>query len=541
MRRWLRGLGALLALALAYCPGAQAAVPSFAELEAAQARIARVIVRPLDIFDTEDPRESNPLFRLANALHVTTRRAVIERSLLFRAGDRVQVRLIEETERLLRNARFLYDVSIRPVAVNEQGEVDIEVLTRDTWSLDPGLSFGRSGGANTSSLSLHEYNLLGTGFNVSVGRSNTVDRSGTEFQVGTERLGGSWTALSLAHAQNEDGQRSAVRLVRPFYALDSRWAAGFSASRDDRIDSIYQAGEPVQRYRRQEDRAEVFGGLSEGLVDGWVERWSVGLLAERDGYAVEPGEVPPAQLAPNETRVGPFVRWERIEDQVDTVRNLMQIGRPEYLPMGWRWTGQLGAALTGMGATREALLYAGRVSRGLVPAPGQRLMLAGSVEGRLTDAGIERQKLSATGQWFKPWSEGTVTYVGAAADLLTQPGPLDMLTLGGDNGLRGYPLRYQNGTQRALFSVEQRFYTDFFPFRLFRVGAAGFADVGRAWGGIHAGPTSERWLADVGVGLRIFSVRSAFNNALHIDLAMPVNPDAGVKRVQLLVKTRLSF
>ena len=32
--------------------------------------------------------------------------------------------------------------------------------------------------------------------------------------------------------------------------------------------------------------------------------------------------------------------------------------------------------------------------------------------------------------------------------------------LGGDTGLRGYPLRYQNGNQRALFTVEERLYTN---------------------------------------------------------------------------------
>ena len=58
-------------------------------------------------------------------------------------------RLIEETERLLRNSRYLYEVKVRAVAYHE-GVVDIEVQTLDTWTLDPGLSVGRSGGASSS-------------------------------------------------------------------------------------------------------------------------------------------------------------------------------------------------------------------------------------------------------------------------------------------------------------------------------------------------------------------------------------------------------
>ena len=52
----------------------------------------------------------------------------------------------------------------------------------------------------------------------------------------------------------------------------------------------------------------------------------------------------------------------------------------------------------------------------------------------------------------------------------------DQLLLGGDNGLRGYPLRYQSGDRRALFTIEERAYTDWYPFRLVRVGGAVFYD-----------------------------------------------------------------
>lgn len=515
-------------------------LPSFAQLEAAGARIGSIAVRALDVFDTDDPRESNWLFRTANSLHIATRPGVIRRALLFRPGDPVSVRLIEETERLLRGARFLYDVSIRPLAVND-GVVDIEVVTRDSWTLDPGLSAGRSGGANSSSLSLREYNLFGTGVGIGFGRVNTVDRSGNEFQIGADRVLGTWASVGYLRASNDDGRREALRLVRPFYALDARWAAGVVASRDERIDPVYRGGEVVSRHRREEDRAEVFGGWSTGRVDGWVQRWSTGVSASRDAYALAPGFVAPPVLAPDETLVSPFVRWEVIEDRFVTVQNLQQIGRPEFIAMGWQSTLQLGWAASALGSSRDALLYQAKVSRGFEPAPRHTLLASGAIEGRWTDEGIARQRLGGAAQWFVPVAPRWVFYLGASGDTLTRPGPLEMLTLGGDNGLRGYPLRYQTGIHRALLSAEQRYYTDYYPFRLFRVGAAAFADLGRAWGGPNAGPSSERWLADVGIGVRIFSVRSAFSNALHVDVAFPVDGDASTKKVQFLVKTRVSF
>jgi len=115
------------------------------------------------------------------------------------------------------------------------------------------------------------------------------------------------------------------------------------------------------------------------------------------------------------------------------------------------------------------------------------------------------------------------------------------MLLGGDNGLRGYPLRYQAGNNRALFTLEERVYTDAFVWSLFRVGAAAFVDVGRAWGGPHVNTANPGWLADAGIGLRISNVRFSTQDVLHIDIAFPLHATDDIKRVQLLVKGRTSF
>ena len=113
--------------------------------------------------------------------------------------------------------------------------------------------------------------------------------------------------------------------------------------------------------------------------------------------------------------------------------------------------------------------------------------------------------------------------------------------LGGDNGLRGYPIRYQNGDRRVLLTLEQRFFTDWYPFRLFRIGAAVFFDAGRAWSSNKAANESNRILRDVGFGLRIGSTRSGLGRMTHIDVAFPLDGDNTIKDVQFLIQTRKSF
>src|SRR6266850_4430534 len=205
--------------AMADQPDQQTAIPSFAELEHAGAVVGEIRVDAQDIFDLDDPKESNVFFRIANKLHISTRPGVIRRMLLFKSGEPVSVRLIEETERLLRSNRYLYDVSIRPVAYHD-GVVDIDVKTRDTWSLNPGLSYGRAGGANSTGAGLKEENLLGTGTSLGVSRSSTVDRSGTEFQISQSHAFGGWTSIAYSHATLSDGENQTFNLARPFYALD---------------------------------------------------------------------------------------------------------------------------------------------------------------------------------------------------------------------------------------------------------------------------------------------------------------------------------
>jgi hypothetical protein len=521
-------------------PEAAPNLPTWAELEAAGATFGQVRVVNRDIFDTADPQENYRLFRWANALHIKTRPGVIERTLLFKPGDRVSVALIDETERLLLGNRYLYDVQFKPTAYHD-GKVDIEVLTRDTWSLDLGFRAGRAGGANSSGLQIREYNLLGTGMSMSFSRSNDVDRSSNEFRFANERAFGTLASVAYSHASNSDGGSDAISIVRPFYELDARWTAGVNASKYKRVDALYNAGEVVSQYRHRQEFAEAFGGWSKGLVDGWVQRYSLGLRSQNDVYAPDPGPLAPGQLPSDQKLVGPFARYELIEDHFQKQVNRNLIGRPEFFALGLSSTVQLGLASTALGSSLNAVLYSASISRGFTPAPGQTLITSGQLAGQLADGQVRHQQLGAQSQYYRPQGPRWLLYAAASADLLSRPDTGQALLLGGDNGLRGYPLRYQSGSRRALFTLEERYYTDWYLWRLFHFGAAAFVDVGRAWGGSNINTGNPGWLADAGFGLRIISSRSAFGNVLHLDFAFPLNTTADIHRMQFLVTSKTSF
>ena len=76
-------------------------------------RIDSIEVRQLPIFDEEPGAKHQALYRLADQLHIDTRDSVIESQLLFRTGDLVSQRKIVETERNLRDLRYIREPSVR--------------------------------------------------------------------------------------------------------------------------------------------------------------------------------------------------------------------------------------------------------------------------------------------------------------------------------------------------------------------------------------------------------------------------------------------
>jgi outer membrane protein assembly factor BamA len=541
--RWLGGCAAASCLclpALAQETSAEKPLPTFEELEAEGAVIGDVRIINGNIFDLENPKEDNLLFRLANKLHIRTRPDVIERDLLFRSGDRVSVQKVQESERLLRSNRFLYSVDIR-VASYFEGVADVEVETRDTWTIEPGVRFSRAGGVNSTGLTLKEGNLLGTGTSIAFAESSDVDRRGHEFSFAQDHLFGGWTGIDLTLAHYDDGNRESFRFGQPFYSLDSRWSAGTSALHDDRIDSIYRAGVIAEQYRHREETGEVHAGWSKGLIDGYTRRYSVGLNYQDDRYTADPALPSPAIVPEDQRLIGPYLRYDVIQDNFEKVVNRDKIARPEFFELGFNSSIQIGRALTFLGSSRELWTYTASVSDGVHTARGNDLLGSISVSGQYGDGHGQRELLSVSSRYFVPHAKRALFYVAASADMVRNPLVSDLLLLGGDNGLRGYPLRYQSGEQRALFTIEERVYTDWFPLRLFRVGGAVFYDIGRAWGGPFENTVNPGWLSDVGFGLRILNDRASFGNVLHADVAFPLNTDPTIRSVQFLVKSYANF
>jgi outer membrane protein assembly factor BamA len=526
-------------------------LPSGQELDAQRATIGAIRIANDNVFDTSLAEENNSLFRLANRLHIKSRADVIAQQLLFKSGEPYSDRLLRESERILRRNRYLYDADIVPTAYHD-GIVDLEVRTRDVWTLKPGINLGRSGGENSGGFEIQESNLLGYGKEITIARQTNVDRTANEYRYYDPRLLGSWNRLLVSYSDNSDGRRQELWADHPFYSVDSRWAANSSALDWTRTDARYNLGQIVDEFHHHQELYQLGGGWSYGMHDGWIERLNFGFNYLRDRFAATTTNLSAVELPPDRTLAYPFIGFALLQDNYEERKNQNQIERTEDLYAGSYLQGSLGFAQPSFGANRTAWLWtlAGGTS---IESQTRKhtVVLTSTISGRIEAGEAQNVVGNAIAKYYWRVADRQLFYASLQATATERLDADKQVLLGGDNGLRGYPLRYQDGTTSALLTLEHRVFTNYYPFRLFHLGGAVFFDMGRTWGVGNGSLANTTWpagiepqqglLKDVGFGLRFGSSRSAFGNVLHVDLAFPLDGDPSIKKVQLVVEAKQSF
>jgi hypothetical protein len=543
-------LGAVVtSLAAALVVSAQEPTPAAAggltraALEQAGAKIRAIYVTVDNVFDPTNPDEDKKLYRWANKVHVRTRDSVVEDILLFEPGDSFVARLLDESARALRARGFIAEASVEPGAYDATtNSVDINVRIRDSWSLAMDLKLNRKGGETEWGIGLSDNNLFGTGKTLEVGYESEIDRDQATLGYGDGNVFGSRVRLHALLANASDGDRRELLVERPFFALDTRWSLGGSIHDEQRVDKMYDLGEEIDEFGHDIEAFNFQGGWSRGLIDRHAQRWLFGVSSEEHTFRPTPEVPQPLLLPPNRKLVYPWVGWQWIEDDYREMTELNDMGRTEDVALGLNLSASVGFARRSFDSDRDATLLRVTAAKGWEPGgAGRLLLLEAGASTRREDAGNRDSQVYLSGHYYRRNLEKHLFSVSLSALATDELDPENQVLLGGDTGLRGYPIRYQAGESRTILNVEQRFFTDFYPWRLFRMGYAVFLDAGRVGGrDPRAAPTLGA-LYDVGVGLRLTSPRASGRNVVHVDLAFPLNGDPTIDHVQLVVETKGSF
>jgi hypothetical protein len=241
--------------------------PSVSTLEAAGATIRSIQFDKLPVFDTRQADQDNAIYRLTNRLHIQTRDSAIRSQLLFREGDAISNRLLRETERNLRDLRYLREpvISVRCASATQ---VDLEVQTRDVWTLSPTFSFGRSGGNSRTSIGIEDTNFLGLGKVLEVLRRSDRNRDTRLLRVTDPNIRGSRYRLDALYRNSNDGDGGLLRFELPFYALDARYQllALVDIDEAEQTRSIFE--QELDRYRSNKRTLELSDGRAQLTPSG---------------------------------------------------------------------------------------------------------------------------------------------------------------------------------------------------------------------------------------------------------------------------------
>ena len=520
-------------------PEPATAEPDLSAFEGDVVREIRILNQSL--FDPNKPGENKFLFRMANRLHRTTRPKVIEQQILLQPGETFSAEALQESERILRSNKYLYDAKIRPIPAGE-GQVDLEVETRDVWTLRGGVSFNRAGGENSYGFNLQDSNFLGLGKEVTLLRVSGIDRTSNVFRFRDPNVVGSRTRLELSYADNSDGGRKRLELEQPFYSLDTRWASGMRVMFDERVEPLYDEGFKFQEFTHEQEFGEAYLGFSRGRSGDGTHRFRVGYTYDHQMFGPFGGLDSDSLIPENRELSYIWVGYEFIEDGFVTERSLDRLQTTEDLNLGTQLRWRIGYSSTALGADRSRMVADVAWNTGWRPSPRQLLLTSARGSTRWKQE-TENMQIGGSLEYYARNFRENVFYLGFHGDLVNDADLENQLLLGGDTGLRGYPIRLQAGDRRWLATVEQRFFSNREFFHLIHLGAAVFFDIGRAW---YNHPPSglkveEDTLRDAGIGLRIGSSRSSKAAMIHLDVAFPLDGPENIESLQWLVSSSETF
>lgn len=487
---------------------------------AEQLQIRSITIQALDVF-SGDEAAHGWIYSLTNAVHVQTRESVIRKFLLFSEGDVFDARRIAETERNLRNLGFIKSASIA-VSRPDRGFVDVTVTTQDSWTTEPGVSFGSKGGTSSFGFELQESNLLGTGRKMELLYENTGERtrSGIEYHD-PAFFRPYWTADALV-SENSDGSEQRLAIGKPFYSLDVDRAGLIEISRVARTDRIYRSGAIEHSFAEQAQRLTAEYGFALHRSGSTAARLTAGI--DFIDHAFAPAGTDPAAPPEDRRHRYVFARYERVEDRFIELQWVNRDQREEDFNLGTRLAAQLGISPRALGGDADEGLARLELSRGFPLGRGSFLLADVSWDSRL---GGERSNSMLLADAFAVRRFATrmpQTLVGRIH--LAQGRELDrdrQLFADAGSGLRGYRLHAFEGDKVLIVNAEHRIFLGREILQLISPGIAVFVDAGTA-----AREGEPLRLDDLklnaGLGFRLGLTRSP-NNSLRIDLAWPFDPD----------------
>jgi outer membrane protein assembly factor BamA len=453
------------------------------------------------------------LYQWANSLHIVTRESVIRRMLLFEPGDAFDPELLAESERKLRQLAYIGEANIF-VTREEERAVDVAVITQDQWSTLVSLILSQGGGRTIFGAGVEEFNLLGFGKQI-FSEISHESREGTTLTLryrDPQLFGSRWTTEEQFVTGPFIDQISA-QVIRPFYALDTKWAGGVAASKTDETIRLFSAGSETSRLGLETASVQILGSRALGRRFNKTRLQLTYRYLQRDFSAL--GDLTTTPLPDDELlhTLTSSLSFENVrfveEKQLDNFQ------RVEDITLGNLTTLSIGRS--GLPIPKDVKRFEASFQRREAHQFFEKHYIVGiaavqSLFEKDTIASLRLQYYSKAFRWQTLALNFEFDY---GIDLESSR----QFILGGDSGLRGYPAREFAGDKRLLLNVEDRIFT---PLNVLTVALGGvlFFDAGTVW---DDSVDLSQLNYSTGFGVRLGYTKSPNSRVGRIDFAWPLN------------------
>ena len=245
-------------------------------------RIEEIKIARKNVFDPEIKEENKKLYLWVNKFHFLTKERIIRQELLFKEGDIYDKKLLEESERNLRNLGFLGKVKIEETK-KDNSRVDVLVKTQDQWSTVVSFSGEAVGKYYSLQTYFEEHNLLGWGKTLILGYTRTTERENGQLSLMDGNILGTRLLLYADIYNRSDGHLYDVTFSRPFYSLETKYSFGSRYLNEDSKVNYYQEGKDVFSYRLKNE--QFYFELSQSSGKDWKKIFSPFYQSENRLYS----------------------------------------------------------------------------------------------------------------------------------------------------------------------------------------------------------------------------------------------------------------
>jgi len=503
--------------------GTQLPVPSRQTARYRGVIVDSIVIENRNIFDTASNRHRHFIFQLANKLHYKTRRNVIKREVLVKAGEAFSPELAEETARNLRQRLALYDAWVETKML-ANGHLLVRIVTIDEWSLSGGLNISRDGNKTEYRLAVAERNLLGN--NQYLSAEYIVPSSDDDYVVARfldRRFLGTPYAVELGYGDDPLGTFRQVSFGHPFYDLSQTYSFDLTVATTGGRREVHNDGRLIGWSNNEGDQFKISGAYRIGsytrkiqISPEYVYRYeqvldtaNLGTTADERGLAHD--GFPSDSLY---HQVGGGGRLSNLEFAM--LKQIDGFGYTEDFVLGQALRAGYARALTSDFQDYVFDIFDLGFSEGYQRGPN------------LTFLTYQRMFWFRGGKDIRRVTRLSANYYGRAFTFLTiasrgvyvsdwRADGVEALAVGGRGDIRGFDEYLETGDRKGIFNLEGRFYPNVELLSIL-FGGAVFADAARTW------KSDERlslkgFYASAGVGLRIAIERSLKNRLLRIDLA----------------------